>query len=309
MHHTPSTAGHPHSLAARADGRAASTRRLGAVLLLVLLYMCVEIVGGVLTNSLALLADAGHMLSDAGALGLALFAIWFAARPAPPHQTYGYYRAEILAALVNGATLVAIAIFIFAEAFQRFRHPPFVSGGPMIAVALGGLAINLASLRILNAGKSESLNVRGVWLHVLTDMLGSVQAVVAGTLIWAFGWNWVDPVASVLIGLLVLYSSKSLLSESVSVLMEAAPAHLDVDAIRHAMMSVPGVQAVHDLHVWTLTTSLVSLSAHVTVVRDGEGTVLREIERVLGEQFGILHTTIQLESADSATTPGVVREW
>jgi cobalt-zinc-cadmium efflux system protein len=300
----PDRSPHRHDGRPPSGGRATSSRRLTATLLLVVLYAGVEVAGGLLTNSLALLADAGHMLSDAAALGLALFAIWFASRPAPARHTYGYYRAEILAAAANGGTLIAIAVYIFVEAYQRFREPPVVAGGPMIAVAVGGLAVNLAGLWILGGGKSESLNVRGAWLHVMTDLLGSVQAVVAGILIWALGWNWVDPLASVLIGLLVLYSSKSLLAESVSVLMEAAPPHLDVDAIREAMMGVPGVRAIHDLHVWTVTTSLVSLSAHVNAADDRDRRMLREIECVLRERFGIHHTTIQVEAVVSACDTG-----
>ena len=221
--------------------RSRSRRRLAVVLGLVVAYMVAEVVGGLLTNSLALLADAGHMLSDAASLALALFAMWIAQRPPTPQHTYGYYRTEILAALANGATLVAVAIYIFIEAYGRIGEPPDVQGGLMMSIATGGLVVNLAGLWILNAGKGESLNVRGAWLHVLTDALGSVGAVTAGGLIWAFGWYWADPVASVIIGLLVLYSSWSLLKETVAVLMEGAPGHVDVDEVRSGIRSVPGV--------------------------------------------------------------------
>lgn len=242
-------AGHGHRHGAGASAR--NRRGLAITLILVVAYMAAEVVGGLISNSLALLADAGHMFSDAAALGLALFAIWFARRPAPTRHTFGYYRTEILAALVNGATLVAIAIYIFFEAAERFRQPPEVQGGLMMAIAAGGLVINLAGLFILRGGREESLNVRGAWLHVLTDMLGSVQALAAGVLIWWLGWNWVDPLASVLIGLLVIYSSWQLLRESVWVLMQSAPAHIDVDELREALLEMNGVLGVCDLHVWT----------------------------------------------------------
>ena len=213
-------------------------------LALVLVYMGVEVVGGLLADSLALLADAGHMLSDAGALALTLFAMRFARRPATAQRTYGSYRAEILAALVNGATLVAVAIYIFVEAVERFRTPPEVEGGLMLAVACGGLIVNAAGLLILRGGDDASLNMRGAWLHVLTDALGSLQAIVAGALILTFGWYWVDPLASVLIGLLVIYSSWSLIQQSVAVLMEGAPGHINVDEVRSALLEIPHVAGV-----------------------------------------------------------------
>ena len=281
-------------------------KRLAITLVLVSTYMVAEVVGGLLTNSLALLADAGHMLSDAAALALSLFAIWIAQKPATSKRTYGYYRTEILAALVNGATLVAISIYIFIEAYQRIGEPPEVQGGLMMAIAIGGLLINLTGLWILNAGRGESLNVQGAWLHVLTDALGSVGAIVAGGLIWAFGWNWADPVASVVIGILVVYSSWNLLKETVAVLMEGAPGHIDVDAVRDSMVSVPGVEAVHDLHVWTVTSGMVALSAHV--VAQGtpiDSDVLRRVRDVLRDGFEIDHATIQMEHA-GFEEPGTV---
>lgn len=288
-------AGHAHSHGPGAH-RSASQKRLAIVLGLVTIYMVAEVVGGLWANSLALLADAGHMLSDAASLALALFALWIAQRPPTPRHTYGYYRTEILAALVNGATLVAVAIYIFVEAYERVGEPPEVQGALMMGIAGGGLVINLAGLWILNAGKSESLNVRGAWLHVLTDALGSVGALVAGGLIWALGWHWADPVASVLIGLLVIYSSWALLQETVAVLMEGAPGHLDVDAVRDGIRGVEGVSAVHDLHVWTITSGMVALSAHVTTHGGRPHAVLlREVQDLLHEAFGVDHATIQIE--------------
>ena len=261
--------------------------------------MIAEVIGGVMANSLALLADAGHMLSDAGAIALALFAIWFARRPASPRHTYGYYRAEILAALVNAGSLVAIAVYIFVEAYQRFWTPSEVQGGIMMGVAAGGLVVNLIGLWTLHGGREESLNVRGVWLHVLSDALGSVQAIIAGALIVVFGWWWVDPVASVLIGLLVIHSSWSLMRESVAVLMEGAPGNLDVDAVRNRLMACPGVQEVRDLHVWTITSGLVALSAHIVAERPS-AEVLHELRHDLEQSFGIRHTTIQFDPPDEA---------
>ena len=290
---------HAHGPHGTATGGVGTRRRLTITLGLVSVYMIAEVIGGVMANSLALLADAGHMLSDAGAIALALFAIWFARRPASSRHTYGYYRAEILAALVNAGSLVAIAIYIFVEAYQRFRTPSQVEGGIMMGVAAGGLVVNLIGLWTLHGGREESLNVRGVWLHVLSDALGSVQAIIAGALIVAFGWWWVDPVASVLIGLLVIHSSWSLMRESVAVLMEGAPGNLDVDAVRNRLMACPGVQEVRDLHVWTITSGLVALSAHIVAERPS-ADVLHELRHDLEQSFGIRHTTIQFDPPDEA---------
>ena len=282
--------GHPHG------HRAGNRRRLAVTLVLAAGYMVAEVVGGLLTNSLALLADAGHMLSDVAALALSLFAVWIAERPPTPKRTYGYYRAEILAALANGATLIAISLFIFVEAYRRLGQPPEVHGPGMLAVAVGGLAVNVVGLWLLHGGRNESLNVRGAWLHVLTDALGSIGAIAAAALIWAFGWAWADPVASVLIGLLVIYSSWRLLAESVSVLMESAPKGIDVDEIHRAMKAVPGVLAVHDLHVWTITSGLDCLSAHVVAADPhAHAALLKTLRDTLHERFGLDHLTIQIE--------------
>jgi cobalt-zinc-cadmium efflux system protein len=296
-------AGHAHGHShghSHAHASAANSRRLAVVLGLVLAYMVAEVVGGLYTNSLALLADAGHMLSDAGALALSLFALWIARRPATPTHTYGFYRTEILAALVNGATLVAISIYIFAEAARRIGSPPEVEGGWMMVIAAGGLAVNLLSLWMLSAGRAENLNVRGAWLHVLTDTLGSVGTLAAGILILLYGWWWADPVASVAIGLLVLYSSWALLRETVAVLMEGAPGDIDVDQVRNALHSVPGVTSAHDLHVWTITSGMVALSAHVIAADDARegGALLDRIRHLLHDRFGIDHITVQIEPED-----------
>ena len=283
---------HEHARGARGANR----KRLMIVLGLVVSYMVAEVIGGILTNSLALLADAGHMLSDAGALALSLFAMSIAQRPSTTERTFGYYRTEILAALVNGATLVAIAVFIFVEAWERFREPREVQGALMMGIAVGGLLINLVGLRILRAGSGESLNVRGAWLHVLSDALGSVGAILGGAAIWAFGWAWADPLVSVAIGLLVIVSSWSLLRETVSVLMESAPGNIDVDAVRAEMLAVPGVASVHDLHVWSITSGMVALAAHAQVDAQKGNEVLAMLRDRLHERFGIDHVTIQLET-------------
>lgn len=269
--------------------------RLAWALALTLAYMVAEAFGGLWTGSLALLADAAHMLSDAAALALSLFAVRIAQKPPTAERTFGFYRTEILAALVNGATLVAISVFIFLEAYERWQQPLEIKGLEMMAIAAGGLLVNLVSLRILAAGRAESLNLRGAWLHVLTDALGSVQALIAGLLIWLYGWHWADPVVSVLIGLLVIYSALSLLREAVAVLMEGTPAHIDVAEVRAAIARLPGVRSVHDLHVWTITSGLESLSAHVVCEGRPRTEVLAEIRETLTRRFGIEHQTIQLE--------------
>jgi len=281
-----------------------SFKRLSMTLGLVSLYMVAEVVGGLLTNSLALLADAGHMLSDAVSLALALFALWVAQKPRSPERTFGYHRTEILAALANGVTLVAIAIYIVVEAWNRFRSPRDVDGQTMMWIAIGGLAVNLAGLWILHGGRDESLNVKGAWLHVMADTLGSVQAIVAGALIWAFGWNLADPIASVLIALLVTWSSWTLLRESVNVLMEATPGHIDAEEVEEALTAVDGVTEVHDLHVWTITSGFESLSVHARIEGRDRVEILREMRRVIREQFEIEHSTVQLEEEDECDTDG-----
>jgi cobalt-zinc-cadmium efflux system protein len=290
---------HHHGHCHHHGGSDRNRRRLALTLGLVVLYMVAEVVGGLLSGSLALLADAGHMLSDAGALALSLFAIWIAQRPPTPSKTWGYYRIEILAALINGAALVALSVFILFEAVERIRQPAEVRAPLMMAVAAGGLLINLISLRILSGGKNDNVNMRGAWLHVLTDALGSVQAIVAGGLIWAYGWAWADPVASVLISLLVIYSAWGLLRETVGVLMEGAPRHIDVDEVRDCLICLPGVLAVHDLHIWTITSGMESLSVHV-VLEEGRsyGDALAEVRAILHSRFGIDHMTVQIEPVE-----------
>lgn len=291
---------HEHSHQTR---RAGSRRRLWWTLILIVGYLVAEVVGGLLTHSLALLADAGHMFSDAAALGLSLFALGMAERPATPQRSYGFYRAEILGALINGASLLAVSVWILYEAWQRLWEPPEVKGGLMFVIAVGGLLVNLFALWLLNDDKGDNLNMRGAWLHILGDALGSVAAIVGAVLIWAFDWNWADPVASALIGLLVVHSTWNLMCEAVAVLMEGTPGHIDPDAVRTTMGAVPGVQGVHDLHIWTISSGIVALSGHVVAA---ETVVAREmlkaLREVLHERFEIDHVTIQIEPPDFRAT-------
>jgi cobalt-zinc-cadmium efflux system protein len=292
---------HTHGHSHQHGGAASNRRRLALTCALSVIYMLAELFGGIFTGSLALLADAGHMLSDAAALLLSLFALWISQRPPTARRTWGYHRTEILAALANGATLVAISVYVLIEAVSRFRHPQPVAAPLMMGIAVGGLAVNLIGLRILSGGKDDNLNVRGAWLHVLTDALGSVQAIAAGAVIWAFGWSWADPVASVLISLLVIYSAWDLLRETLGVLMEGAPRHIDVDVVRDTLCCLPGVVAVHDLHVWTITSGMESLSVHVVVGgEESHGDMLTQVRSTLHDRFGIHHLTVQIEPTEFA---------
>ncbi|MGC1273337.1 MAG: cation diffusion facilitator family transporter [Planctomycetaceae bacterium] len=289
---------HDHDHAAQAHGDS-DRRRLAFALMLTAGYLVAEVVGGLWTNSLALLADAGHMLADVASLALAFFAIWLAARPAPAHRTYGYHRAEILAALANGAALLAACGWIAVEAFGRFRSPPEVVASGMFAVACGGLVVNLLAVKVLHGSHSTNLNIRGAWLHVVADTLGSVAAIVGAVLVWTLGWNWADPAASVAITLLVLVSAWRLIVAATAVLMEAAPRGIDVDEVRDAIAATPGVAGLHDLHVWSITTGRVCLSVHVTSEPDLQrGELLNRLNPRLRDRFGIVHTTIQVEPED-----------
>jgi cobalt-zinc-cadmium efflux system protein len=288
-----------HHAHAGPPASASQQRRLRVALALAAGYMLAELVGGWWTGSLALLADAGHMFSDVVALSLSLVAFRLAERPATPQQTFGHHRTEILAALAHGLILVGVSVFVLREALERLAAPREVLGGPMLAIAAGGLAVNLLALWVLDSGRRDNLNVRGAWLHVLSDAVGSVGAIAAGALIWAFGWTWADPAASLLIGALVVHSAWSLLREAVAVLMEWAPDHVDVPELERALAALPGVLAVHDLHVWTISSGRVSLSGHVVCADDRDpGKLLREVSDLLRDRFGIEHATVQIEPAD-----------
>ncbi len=284
----------------------ANEKRLRWALLLAASYMTAEAVGGWWTGSLALLADAGHMLSDSLALTLSLLAFRLARRPSGSQQTYGHHRTEVLAALANGLLLVGVAVFVFREALGRFGGEHEIMGGPMLGIASGGLLVNLLALWILHAGSRDNLNVRGARLHVLSDALGSVGAISAGGLIWAFGWTWADPVASLLISVLIVHAAWALLREAVSVLMEWAPAHVDVRTVEDAIRMVAGVTAVHDLHVWTISSGRVALSGHVVATRDHDaGKLLQQLSDLLHDRFAIEHSTLQIETEDFDEPGGV----
>jgi len=299
MTHAHAHSHRPAAAGAAAPDRTANRRRLGWTLALVLVYMAAEVVGGLWTGSLALLADAGHMLADAGSLALALFAVWMAGQPRTAARTFGYHRTEILAALVQGAALVAIAVFVVIEAWERLGDPSEVAGGPMLAIAVGGLAVNGLALTLLHGGRRGSLNLQGAWLHVLADALGSVGAIVAGASIWVFGWTWADPAASLVIAVLVVWSSWTLLRDSVAVLMESTPRHIDAAEVEQAIAGVEGVEEVHDLHVWTITSGFESLSVHVRVEEGCDrDEALGEVRDLVRERFGIAHSTIQIEAGE-----------
>lgn len=273
--------------------------RLILVLALTSIYFLVELVGGFLTNSLALLADAGHMLSDVASLGLALLAIWFASRPPTPEKTYGYWRAEILAALINGVTLVLIAIYIIWEAWQRFGRPPEVNSLPMFLVATVGLGVNLLSAAILYPAQRGSLNLRGAFLHTVSDVLGSLGAMAAGLIMLTTGQFLADPMISVFIALLILYGAWRLLRESVDILLEGAPARIDLQEVSETMREVRGVGGVHDLHIWTLTSGVEAMSCHIelankTNAHDAQ-RIIERLRTLLKDRYGIEHATLQIE--------------
>jgi cobalt-zinc-cadmium efflux system protein len=284
----------PHTHGAHAPNRS----RLRAVLILTAVYLVAEAVGGWFTGSLALLADAGHMLTDVAALALALFALWFSSRPATPQKTFGYYRLEILAALINGIALILISLLIIYEAYLRWSAPPEIRSGPMIVVAAGGLIINLVCAGLLHGSHRDDLNMRGAWLHLLGDALGSVGAIVAGALMLGFGWYAADPLISILISLLIVWSAWRLIHDSVNILLEGTPAHISLAAVEAAIRQTDGVDDVHDLHVWTITSGHEALSAHVI---HGAGVaqpeLLYDLRHKLAEQFGVEHLTIQMETA------------
>ena len=278
--------------------RSASRRSLALALVLTLGYMIAEVFGGLISGSLALLADAGHMATDGAALTLALLAIWVAGRPASITRTFGFQRSEVLAALLNALGLWLIVVWILFEAYRRFLDPPEVQAPVMLAVGAGGLVINLLVLVVLQRSAKESLNVQGALLHVMGDVLGSVAVVVGGVLILAFGWFLVDPIFSVVIALLILVGSVRLLWKVSHVLMEGTPAHLDLHRLCQRLEQVEGVTGVHDIHAWTITTGYEALSAHVTSeAHPSPRQILQQLRGIAVQEFGISHVTIQLEES------------
>ncbi|MDT5157509.1 MAG: cobalt-zinc-cadmium efflux system protein [Acidobacteriota bacterium] len=299
---SPNGQGHAHVAHAHTHDAlsARGRRRLLWVLVLTAAYMLAEVLGGWWTGSLALLADAGHMLADVAAFALAILAARFGARPANPTKTYGYYRLEILAAFTNGVALAAVSLFILYDAYGRWLAPPEITrGGVMTLVATGGLAVNLVCAWLLHGDHERDLNVRGAWLHVLSDALGSVGAIAAGVLIMLVGWYAADPLFSALISVLIVWSSWNLIREATNVLLEGTPAHINLAAVEGVILETSGVEDVHDLHVWTITSGREALSAHVRHAHAVSPPVLlRALRAKLHEQFGVDHLTIQMETED-----------
>jgi cobalt-zinc-cadmium efflux system protein len=279
----------------RARDAAAQTRGLRIALVITAAFFLAEVIGGLLSNSLALLADAGHMLTDVGALALSLFVAWFSRQPSRPEKTYGYLRLEILAALTNGAALLLISVWIAIEAALRFRTPEPLESGLMLGVAIAGLGVNAAAAWILHPSPGTSLNVRGAYLHVVSDLLASVGTVAAAVLVRYTGWLAADPAASLLTTALIVRGAWRLVSESVDVLLEAAPRHITLSEVRGRLEAIPNVESVHDLHVWTVTSGVVAMSAHVIVRQAEKHQAVLELAHDTMQALGIHHVTVQLE--------------
>lgn len=289
--HTHSHGGHNHNYSA-------NKKALLLSFILIAGFMVVEFIGGYLTNSLALISDAGHMLSDAAALGLSLSALIFGAKTATPSKTFGYKRFEILAALLNGLVLVVLSIYIFIEAIERIMVPPSVMGTGMMTIAIIGLIINIVVAWILHsqASSKENLNIRSAFLHVIGDLLGSVGAIIAAILIILFGWYIADPIASMIVSVLILYSGWHVLRDAVNILMEAKPANINTKDVVEELMSVEGVKGVHDLHIWMITSDFISMTVHLYVDKDVDRDIILEKAKVaIYKHFGLEHITIQIE--------------
>lgn len=294
-HHRHEHAGHHHPHAESAAHAEKSARALRAALALTLVLLVAESIGGWISNSLALLADAGHVLTDAGALALSLFVAWFSRQPVTAEKTYGYLRWEILAALINGATLLGISAWIVVEAIGRLHTPEPVGGTLMLVVSVAGLLANAVAAMLLHPVNDGSLNVRGAYLHILGDLLASVGTIVAAVVIRFTGWLHADPIASLLTTALIVRGAWTLVREAVDVLLESTPSHIALDDVRARLEGIPGVESVHDLHVWTVTSGIVALSAHA-IVREAERQqdVLERACDLMG-QMGIHHITVQIE--------------
>jgi cobalt-zinc-cadmium efflux system protein len=271
---------------------------------LVLVIMVAEIIGGVLSNSLALLSDAGHMLTDALALGLSLFAMNLARRPATPTKTFGYHRAEIMAALANGTILVLVSVFIFYQAYHRFSDLPSVKSPLMLAVAVIGLIANLIGLFLLRRGSRKSINVKAAFWHVIGDTLSSVGVIIAGVIIYFTGWYIADPILAVVIGVVILWGAVRIVKESVDILLESVPGHVQIEKVTAAVKSIPGVADLHDVHIWTITSGIYALSAHLSIADQTVSQscdIITKVNERLAEDFNITHTTLQLECQSCPT--------
>ncbi|MFY4774155.1 cation diffusion facilitator family transporter [Metabacillus sp. RGM 3146] len=284
--------GHSHN-----HGHNANKKALFSSFIIIFLFMIVEVVGGFVTNSLALLSDAGHMLSDAAALGLSVLAMIFGQKGTSSSKTFGYKRFEILAAFLNGLALIVISLIIFWEAFHRLLAPPQVISSGMLMISIIGLVINIAAAYILMKGdKDENLNVRSAFLHVIGDMLGSVGAIIAALLIMFFGWSLADPLASIIVALLVLVSGYRVTMDSIHILMEGVPPNIDIEKVKETLLKLPEVLKVHDLHVWSVTSDFPALSCHIVVESELDNQLLqKKMKKVLHDEFHLEHTTIQID--------------
>ncbi|OEF99597.1 zinc transporter ZitB [Vulcanibacillus modesticaldus] len=264
-------------------------------------YMFVEFIGGIITNSLALLSDAGHMLSDSVALLLSLLAFWLSIKPANSTKSYGYKRAEILASLLNGLTLILIAIGIIYEGIKRIYYPPEIYGLGMFWIAIIGLLVNIIAAFILMKGDKDNLNLKSAFLHVIGDLLGSIGAIVASLLIYLFGWKIADPIASLLVAILILVGGIRVTFSSIHILMEGVPTNIKLDNVRNAILQLPEIETIHDLHVWSITSDVSALSCHVVINKDKateNDVIINNIKKIIKENFGIKHSTIQIEKED-----------
>lgn len=274
--------------------------------ILIASFMVVEVIGGIVTNSLALLSDAGHMLSDAAALGLSLFAILLGEKKATLQKTFGYRRFEIIAAALNGITLILISAYIFYEAFRRFQNPPEIQSLGMLTISVIGLLVNIGAAFILMRGnKDENLNIRSAYLHVLGDMLGSIGAIIAALLIYFFGWSYADPFASIIVAILIIISGYRVTKDSFHILMEGSPNSIDHTKIKQRLGLISGVKEVHDLHVWSITSEMPMLTCHISIIEgENHDDVLRQAQYIIANEFHIEHSTLQIES-EGAGCPNV----
>jgi len=285
---------------------AMSSRPLKIALVIVVAVMVAEVIGGILSGSLALLSDAGHMLVDALALGLSLFALTIARRPATPTRTYGYHRVEIMAALANGTTLILVSLYIFYEAYQRFLEPPLIQAPLMLLVATIGLTANLAGILLLRKSSRHNLNLRAAFWHIVGDTISSVGVIVGGVIITLTGWYIVDPIIAVFIGGIILWGAARLVSESVDILLEAVPKHIDVEQVIRTIKNISGVDEVHDMHIWTITSGIHALSAHLLIADQmvsKSAEIVEAVNQNLALNFNITHTTLQLECEKCESCP------
>lgn len=291
--------GHHHHGHSHGHSHTSNKKALLTSFIMIAAFMVVEVIGGIMTNSLALLSDAGHMLSDAASLGLSFFAIKLGEKQVTQEKTYGYKRFEIIAAALNGITLIVVSVYIFYEAFHRFFAPPEVQSTGMLLISTLGLVVNIVAFFILMKGdKDENLNVRSAFLHVLGDMLGSVGAIVAALLIMFLGWGIADPIASVIVAVLILISGFRVTKDSFHILMEGAPEQIDIEQVKVALGKIPMVKEVHDLHIWTITSGYPILSCHIMMFDDGvHDEILAQSQKILHDVFEIEHSTIQVEKA------------